>query len=221
MKKSKIKLLTATACLALVGTASAAWVYAGTATASANIGVKVASYASAGEITINNADNVYLCLDNGSVSFEKVDSSLPLSATYTAPNGLSLDSGKKVEYKFQVSIKASLANYVRFDTDKVEVDTPYPLVGYTEIHTSMEQSTFDNTWESGTDMFDKLPTFKWNTIESSDDTVDTTLTDEDKYKEFIKALTGTELGSDWNNTEDISAGELVTITFQAEVVDNA
>ena len=220
MKKSKIKLLTATACLALVGTASAAWVYAGTATASANIGVKVASYASAGTITINNADNVYLCLDNGSVSFKKVDSSLPLSATYTAPNGLSLDSGKKVEYKFQVSIKASLANYVSFDTTAVDVETP--LVGYTEVNTSWEQSsTFDNTWTSNTDMFDKLPTFKWNTIESSTDTVDTTLTDEDKYKEFIKALTGTELGSDWNNTEDISAGELVTITFQAEVVDNA
>ena len=53
MKNSKIKLLTATACLALVGTASAAWVYSGTATESANIGVKVASYADAGSIDVS------------------------------------------------------------------------------------------------------------------------------------------------------------------------
>ncbi len=223
MKKSKIKMLTAAACLALVGTASAAWVYAGTATASANIGVKVASYASAGEITINNATNVYLNLDKGSVSFKKVDSSLPLSATHTAPNGLSLDSGKKVEYKFQVSIKAALANYVTFDTSKVDVDTPLP--GYTEVTTAWDQTstttTFDNTWTSGdaNDMFDKLPTFKWKTVEGSTDTVDSTLTDEEAYKTFIAGLTGTTLDGNWNSNEEISAGELVTITFRAEVVD--
>ena len=220
MKKSKIKMLTAAACLALVGTASAAWVYAGTATASANIGVKVAAYASAGEITINNASNVYLYLDNGSVSFKKVDSSLPLSATHTAPNGLSLDSGKKVEYKFQVSIKKALAEYVTFDTSKVDVDTPLP--GYTEVVTSWDQTlTFDNTWTSGdaNDMFDKLPTFKWKTVEGGTDTVDSTLTDEEAYKTFIAGLTGTDLDENWNSNEEIAAGELVTITFRAEVVN--
>ena len=82
MKKSKIKMLTAAACLALVGTASAAWVYAGTATESANIGVKVAAYASAGKITVEGADNYYLYLDKGSVAFKQKVEGTDLIATH-------------------------------------------------------------------------------------------------------------------------------------------
>ena len=99
MKKSKIKMLTASACLALIGTASAAWVYAGTATESANIGVKVASYASAGTITVTGADNLYLYLDKGSVSFKQKETGTDLVATHTVDSALSQDGKTKYLYK--------------------------------------------------------------------------------------------------------------------------
>ncbi len=103
MKKSKIKMLAASACLALIGTASAAWVYAGTATASANIGVKVASYASAGTITVNNADNVRVYLDKDSVSFKLIDETKPFSVEYTKPAGFE-ETNKTVTLTYYIFI---------------------------------------------------------------------------------------------------------------------
>ncbi len=93
MRNSKIKLLTGAACLALVGTASAAWVYAGSATESANIGVKIASYASAGTITLSDTSDIKIVLDKDSVYY--LDGKNEVTATYAPPTNLSVPTGKK------------------------------------------------------------------------------------------------------------------------------
>ena len=199
MKKSKIKLLTATACLALVGTASAAWVYAGTATASANIGVKVASYASAGEITVNNADNLLVYLDKGSVSFKKVDDTKAFSATYTKPDGF---EDKTVTLTYTVTINSPLSTYINFQT------------AYGSTDGNNITSTVSN-WTSDADLFENLPTLKWG-MDDNNNTYGN-FTSEEEYKTFIKNLNGTGVSEDWLNTDEVSVGELVTITFTATV----
>ena len=210
MKKSKIKMLTATACLALIGTASAAWVYAGTATESANIGVKVASYASAGEITVTGADNVYVYIDNGSITFMKKDASLDLAATHTAPSGLSLDSSKEVKLTYQVVINSGLANLVKFGSSVTTIETTDNSVA----------TDWTRTWESGSDIFSSLPT-----LDYANNEINNTLKTENNYKSTVATLLGYDPnGTDYSwydqNTEWTALSKFdVTINFKAEVVD--
>ena len=214
MKKSKIKMLTAAACLALVGTASAAWVYAGTATESANIGVKVASYASAGTITVNNADNVYVYLDKDSVTFELKDETKPLTATYDAPTGLSLAAGEKVKLTYQVVIGDGLSDFIKFDstvedaTDNDDGDTFTYSTGWSR------------EWATGSNIlaYSDFPKLTWQDTYAND-----ALANETTYKQTIAALTGNSnsdyswysQSQSWDAKEDIK----VTINFKAEVVN--
>ncbi len=209
MKKSKIKMLTATACLALVGTASAAWVYAGTATASANIGVKVASYASAGEITVKGAENVYVYIDKDEITFKKKDATVDLVATHTAPSGLTLDSTKEVKLTYQVVINSDLANFVKFGDSVTTIDTT----------DSSFATDWTRTWTSGSDIFSSLPTLAYKS-----DTAKTNMADETKYKATVGMLLGYGSSTDYSwydqNTEwTIPSKYDVTINFKAEVVD--
>ena len=218
MKKSKIKMLTASACLALVGTASAAWVYAGTATASANIGVKVASYASAGSITVSGNDDVYLYLDKGSVAF-KQNEGTSLIATYAGPkdgNGtaLALDTGKKVAYTYTVTLKGMLAKYVEFAKNNTSITTDADSVTY--------RTSTDLTWESGKAI--TLPSLKWATDSDTSSTYDN-FTDEASYIQLVETLFQKTLSADsgWNNNEDvdIAADEgFVKIDFKATVTNS-
>ena len=201
MKKSKIKMLTAAACLALVGTASAAWVYAGTATASANIGVKVAAYASAGTITVNNADNVCVYLDNGSVSYKLADESKTFSAKYNEPTDVTDKSGKSVNRYFTVVISKALADYVTFK------DVNYATTsGDGSVHYDLSKvvagggSTLN--WTDNGDLLDELPALAWKENKCPDD--------ENGYIELINSLCGentvtsldeTNKNSEWNVTE--------------------
>ena len=214
MKKSKIKLLTATACLALVGTASAAWVYAGTATESANIGVKVASYASAGEITINNADNVYVYLDKDSVTFKLKDDTKPFSATYTAPNGLSLSAGKKVALTYQVVIGDGLSDFIKFAT------TVSDATENEGTDTFTYETGWSRNWTTDTNVleYSDFPALIWQDTYKGE-----ALADETTYKQAIAGLTGNSTNdyswfdenTEWDATEDLC----ITVTFKAEVVD--
>ena len=210
MKKSKIKMLTASACLALVGTASAAWVYAGTATASANIGVKVASYASAGTITVDGADNYYLYLDKGSVSFRQKDESVNLVATHNIPTSLAAGT-ETVTYTYTVTLKGMLAEFIEFTENNADT-----WVDYSDDMAPSYRTTTDRTWVSGEAI--TLPGLKWGTGEDGG-TYDS-FTDSEGYKSIVYNMFNIELGDSWNQNEEIDvAADLgyVKIDFKATV----
>ena len=208
MKKSKIKLLSVAACLALVGTASAAWAYAGTASASASIGVKVAAYADAGSITINGADKISVLLDNGSVSYVSSDGSNTLSATYTAPTGVDTD-GKTVNMSYQMVISPRLYEYITFGSGVTTEDS--------YIGDSATVCTASTTYTSGTNIFSTLPALTWQT--------DKCPTTEEAYKSFVSTVANGQYDADeWNNNQTTtwdatSETYYISIQFTAKVVD--
>ncbi len=203
-------MLTAAACLALVGTASAAWVYAGTATESANIGVKVASYASAGEITVTGADNLYLYLDNGSVTWMKKDETVNLVATHTIDSNLS-EEGKTTTLTYFVILKGELAKLVKFSDENLNqsytTDDSLSFKTYRMTHEEI-------AWNSGAPI--ALPALAWDT-DGTSTTYDKAYTDETKYKELISSLNGTGVGDSWDKNQDIDVGKFVEIRFKAAV----
>ena len=209
MKKSKIKLLTATACLALVGTASAAWVYAGTATASANIGVKVASYASAGDITVTGNDKVYVYLDNDSVKFKRDSDTDTLSATHNVPSAFSSET-RTVTKTFSVTLSKALATYVTFDSSYSG-----NIVKNNDGTVSLS-TTF--AWTDGADVFGSLPTLAWaSSMKPS--------TQADYWNMINYFKDGTIDADNWENvmnkewdvTTDLNSECYALITFKAEV----
>ncbi len=191
-------MLTAAACLALVGTASAAWVYAGTATASANVGVKVAAYASAGTITVNNANNVYVYLDNGKVSYKLADEFKVFSATYVKPTDVDTSSKTVTKY-FTVAISKVLAQYVTFENTSKAKEAGDGSVYY--------ELTQDDvlTWTDGDNLLEVLPNLAWVSEKCPTGT-----TAESDYISLINALCGdgtltslddTNKNTEWNVTE--------------------
>ena len=207
MKKSKIKMLTAAACLALVGTASAAWVYAGTATASANIGVKVASYADAGTITVSGNDNLRVYLDRDGVTYTKEDSTLPFTATYTKPDGF---DEKTVTLTYQVVISSYLAHFVKF-ADGVNT------IATTDGSISTD---FSYEWISGNEITN-LPELAW-TVKYADETV---LAQKESYFTAIGMITGNAIGADFDQNKEWDAignvkGYNIKINFQAVVANS-
>ena len=212
MKKAKIKMLTTAACLALIGSASAAWVYSGTATASANIGVKVAAYASAGEITVSGADNLCVYFDKGSVAIKKIDETIPFKATYTKPTGFEDSSDKTIKLSYQTVISSKLATYVSFSS----------AINNTNADGSV-QTGFTGDWVSDTEI--SLTTVPLSLCYNSSNVTSDDLATETTYKEFVAALTGnsTENYDSWyNQSKEWTASEdyYVTINFQAVVTDN-
>ena len=206
MKKSKIKLLTATACLALIGTASAAWVYAGTATASANIGVKVASYADAGTITVSGADNMYVYIDNNSITFEKEDTDTSFAATYNKPIQFA-SASNNVTLTYQVVISTRLASFVKFATGVETIDTTDGTVATDYIY----------EWKSDEEITN-LPglTFASAATQAAIEGSETS------YKYFVSELTGNSMSdvSSWydQNKEYTATDKFnITINFKAVV----
>ena len=214
MKKSKIKMLTAAACLALVGTASAAWVYAGTATASANIGVKVAAYASAGTITVNNADNVRVYLDKDSVTFKLIDETKPFSVKYEKPAGFE-NSSKKVTLTYVAYINngktsddstGGLFEYIAW-ADDVETQSDWSL-GTKDIEWAEDQILLSNEKNN-------LPGLQW--LDTISD-----LSEKSNYIEMVNALTGQSIGETFDQEQEWDAinnvGDyFVNFTFKAVV----
>ena len=208
MKNSKIKLLTATACLALVGTASAAWVYSGTATESANIGVKVASYASAGSITVTGNDKIYILLDKDSVTYVKESDYTTFSAHHNVPS-VADGSGKTVTKGFKLTIQPGLADYIGFKNGEIEhtASSDNGTIRYTD----------EITWEDDVDIFDSLPELGW--IADKCPTTDT------KYKDLINSIKADTItdanwssvqNNEWNATE-LNSMWCVTVSFYAYV----
>ena len=225
MKNTKIKLLTATACLALVGTASAAWVYSGTATESANLGVKVASYASAGSITVTASDKINVLLDNGSVKFVRDSDADTISAKHNVPSEFSSES-KTVSKIYMVVISPKLATYVNFDssydTTKITVPTEDTSFGGTTIAKgSICLSDGDDEnfqWTDGVDIFSKLPSLAYASSMSPSSQAD--------YWNMINYFKADTITSDnwddvqnteWNVTSDLNSDVYVQIVFAAIV----
>ena len=209
-------MLTAAACLALVGTASAAWVYAGTATASANIGVKVAAYASAGKITVEGADNYYLYLDKGSVAFKQKVEGTDLIATHdTSEFDTTTTSAKNVTYTYTVTLKGWLAEWVEFAENNSDTWTDYD----DEMAPSYRTTT-DRTWVSGEAI--TLPTLKWATDSDSGTTHDD-FSDVESYKSIVKNFFDIDLEDDFDQNAEIDvAADLgyVKIDFKAVVANS-
>ena len=160
MKKSKIKLLSVAACLALVGTASAAWAYAGTASASASIGVKVAAYADAGTITVTGADKISLVLDNNNIHFESSDTTPTLSAVHNVPTSFKNDNTTKVTKTWRVVLKPNFYNQIcEFDSTTSNLST----VSDTTTYGGGKVQIVDmGTWTDNTNLFNSLNALKLN-----------------------------------------------------------
>ena len=210
MKKSKIKMLTATACLALVGTATAAWVYAGSTTASANLAVRVASYASAGKITVTGNENIHILIDNGSVTYVKDADYTKFSASHDI-TGLDT-SGKTVEKKFKVTIQPGLADYIAFKNSEKEAQA-----------TNSDGKTYryykdEISWTDNEDIFNSLPELAW--------VVDKCPTTDQKYKDLINSVKeGAITDENWNsvqnqewNATEMNKDWYVSVTFYANVI---
>ena len=225
MKKRKIKFLTTAACLALIGSASAAWVYSGTATASANIGVKVASYASAGSITLSGVDKINVLLDKGSVSYVRDSENDTLTAKHNVPKGFE-SASNTVTKQFSVIISPTLANYVTFDSTYgnavVELTEDLTALGDFTIPKGSIYLTVANDdrffWTDDTDLFSKLPTLAWKENKEP--------SSENEYKNLINSFkTGTisdsnwdsVKNSDWNVTSDLNSDVYVQLLFIAFV----
>ena len=222
MKKTKIKFLTSAACLALIGTASAAWVYAGTATASANIGVKVASYADAGTITVTGATKINILLDNKSVKFVKDSESDVISAKYNKPSNVDT-TGKTVEKTFKVLITPVLYDYIAFgstiDADKVEnFQTSSGTGTALQANGLASSSLVPFAWEDDIDIFENLPSLVWNDGKCP--------TNETEYKNLINTISANTItdenwisvqNQEWNATE-MNADWVAYIYFYAKVV---
>lgn len=125
MKKSKIKLLSIAACLALVGTASAAWAYGGTATKAEDLGVRLAAFADAGTITVTNESKVKVVLDNNKVSYSEGD----IIANYVAPTSIDNLTFNPSDYTitrtWQFYISDALSEYIQLENvsdNVVDVD---------------------------------------------------------------------------------------------------
>ena len=211
MKKSKIKLLSVAACLALVGTASAAWAYAGTATQSASIGVKVAAYADAGSITVSGADNLRVYLDNGSVTFTKENADIPFTATYTKPEEFASET-KTVTLTYQVVISSYITTYVTFDST---------VTSTTQSDNSIATG-YDYTWTSGSEIsLDSLPKLAWK--ESTEN--GSVFKDKSSYITLVGQMTGNSIGNDfdqntvWDGKNKIDS-HYVKINFKAEVANS-
>ena len=197
MKKSKIKLLTATACLALIGTASAAWVYAGTATESANIGVKVASYADAGTITISDTSEIKVVLDKDSVYY--LDDNNQVTATYEKPSGLSLGSNQSITYSYMITISTGLYDYIKF------YDTT--TVGSSGLNGEIY---YLGTWTSGTAIY--LPKLQWKDNKCPGDF--------DSYKALLQDNSQASQTENTGNLDAISTWVL-KVEFAAVVKTNS
>ena len=155
MKNSKIKLLSVAACLALVGTASAAWAYGGTATKSEDLGVRLAAYADAGSITVTNTDNVKIVLDNGKVSYSEGN----IIANYVQPtsvSGLTFNTSDytiKRTYTFYLS--DALSEYITYEDASGDAGAKdEDIDGDGEMETTITQNWTDNVAVT-------LPTLVW------------------------------------------------------------
>ncbi len=224
MKNTKIKLLTATACLALVGTASAAWVYSGTATESANLGVKVASYASAGSVTVTASDKINVLLDNGTVEFVRDSEADTISATHVVPKEFSSET-KTVIKAYAVVISPTLATYVNFDSSYGsnirEITQVENIDGVTLAIGSKYLCVADDTnfrWTDGIDIFSKLPSLTYKTGMAPQTQQD--------YWDMINHFKGgtitsenweTVQNTEWNVTSDLNSDAYVQIIFSALV----
>ena len=203
MKNSKIKLLSVAACLVLVGTASAAWAYAGTATQSASIGVKVAAYADAGTITISDTTNIKVLLDKDTVTYEG-DS---ITATYAKPTGFE-SATNSVTYKYKLTISPALYKYVTF------ADSVSNTVTDGEGDNALITTDFQYTWVSGTAIsVNSLPALKWQDNKCP--------TDESTYKTLVSTICTGYDENLWDdsktNTWNAKADYSISIIFNAEV----
>ena len=129
----------------------------------------------------------------------KVDDTKAFSATYTKPDGF---EDKTVTLTYTVTINSPLSTYINFQT------------AYGSTDGNNITSTVSN-WTSDADLFENLPTLKWG-MDDNNNTYGN-FTSEEEYKTFIKNLNGTGVSEDWLNTDEVSVGELVTITFTATV----
>ena len=188
MKKSKIKLLSVAACLALVGTASAAWAYAGTATQSASIGVKVAAYADAGSITVSDTSNIRVVLDKDSIYFTENS----ITANYVAPtsiSGVTVNEGTNynITRSWYVVISFNLTKYATYSdsTNISGVDDEYVSNG-----TANKKKM--GTWSDGVAV--TLPTLTWQSGMMPDS--------ESSYKNLVNTIApGSITDDNWSTVQ--------------------
>ena len=223
MKKRKIKFLTTAACLALIGSASAAWVYCGTATASANINVKVAPYASKGTITITGSEKINVLLDKDSVSFVRDSEEDTLTAKHNVPSDALTD--KTVQKYFKVTIMPALYKYITFTDDvfAIECGLYNSENKYIETKSPLDNSiTYENClykWEDDTDIFSILPGLKWKSDQCPD-------TDEE-YITLINTMIGSDTINDtnWSSKKNTSwtvpsdSEYYIQLNFYSKIID--
>ena len=110
MNKKQIKLLGILGCLALVGSASAAWTFNKNSQSAKTIGLQVEGYATVGSVSIvDGGEAAYLDLDDGKVELKEAND---VKATYTASSN---PGDKTPALTWTIELSTNLAKYIEVD----------------------------------------------------------------------------------------------------------
>ena len=108
MNKKQIKILGILGCLALIGTASAAWNFSQGSEASKKLSLKIEKYTSIGTISVvDGGEAAYLNFDDGSVEWKEASD---IVATYTPMGENSTEVSPT--YTWTIELSTNLATYV-------------------------------------------------------------------------------------------------------------
>lgn len=119
LKKSNFKILGIAACLAVIGTAAAAWQFNKSATANKDFELSVQGYDTIGSIQITDAgEECTLKLDSSGVEFINGD----ISADYTGgADAINEVESEAITRTYTIKLSDNLAEYVKFvDTTQAE-----------------------------------------------------------------------------------------------------
>lgn len=110
MKKTKITLLSALACGAVVASGFAAWTFSGDASSEKTLGVEIAGATTSGNVEITAAGT--LQLDQGSITWDGFD----VKATYTGGSDSTENTDGTVVRSYTVTLDEALDDYIEIAT---------------------------------------------------------------------------------------------------------
>lgn len=220
ISKKGIKILSAAACLAVVGTASAAWQFAKDVTKSDTVKTSIEGYTEVGDITIYDCDKVKLNLDSNLIETNNGDgiswkndsgeinfgSASDIKADYVE-EGDNVDGATTMIRTYTITLDDNLFEYVKFSEGSGDTTQADSVVA------DSNGKSVKGTWVDNEKI--KLPKVVWQNGKCPKTSK--------QYDEMLKKLgytksTTTERGDNTSGVYSAVAGDSaakVTITFSA------
>ncbi len=148
MKKTKITVLSALACGAIVAGGFAAWTFSGDASSAQTLGVSIATANESGNVAIEAEGT--LQLDQGSITWDSFD----VKATYTGGSDSTENTDGTVVRTYTVSLDDALDDYIEISanasgnwTDGTTITAP-TFAWVNEPHNMTEYNTMKSAIEN-------------------------------------------------------------------------